>query len=98
MNLRLVNGTKATEFFSSPEFHLLMSGVWMFLLIPTLLWWPNSVLWVLVISLYANFASHLSAYQAAKAEKTLKEVQDDKDEESPRHHGFCHLHVDQTAE
>lgn len=60
------------SFFNSPLFHLIMSGVWALLLIPTLLFWPNSVLWVLMISLYANFIGHLSAYQAARAEKQIK--------------------------
>lgn len=56
-------------FFRSPQFHLIMSCVWALLLIPTLLFWPNSVLWVLVISLYANFVGHLGAYQAARSEQ-----------------------------
>lgn len=51
-----------------------MSVVWGLLVIPTLLFWPNSVLWVLVISIYANIASHLSAYQAARVEKTAGTV------------------------
>lgn len=53
--------------------HLLISVAWALLLIPTLLWWKNSILWVAAMSLYANFIGHLSAYQAAKAEHVTKQ-------------------------
>lgn len=52
----------------SPRFHLVMSYVWMVMLVPTLLWWKSSILWVAAMSLYANFVGHWSAYQAARAE------------------------------
>lgn len=58
------------QFFASPQFHLIMSVVWALLLIPTLLFWPNSILWIAAISLYANFIGHWSAYQAARAERS----------------------------
>lgn len=34
---------------------------WFFCIIPTLLWLGTSVLWVLIISLWANIASHFAA-------------------------------------
>lgn len=40
--------------------HYVLAGVWALLLIPTLLLWKNSVLWVAAMSLYANFVGHLS--------------------------------------
>jgi hypothetical protein len=46
-----------------------MAAVWALLLIPTLLFWKNSVLWVAAMSLYANFAAHLSAAKASRAEQ-----------------------------
>jgi hypothetical protein len=49
--------------------HYAMAGVWALLLIPTLIWWKNSVLWVATMSLYANFVSHLSAAKASRAEQ-----------------------------
>ena len=47
--------------------HLVLAGVWLVLAVPTLLWWRDSILWVLMISLYANIASHWGAYQGARA-------------------------------
>lgn len=42
--------------------------VWALLAIPTVLVWKQSILWVAFMSLYANFASHFSAWQASRAE------------------------------
>lgn len=54
--------------------HTTLAGIWALLLIPTLIWWPDSVLWVATMSLYANVAAHWSARQAAIAEE---EAEDD---------------------
>lgn len=51
------------------RFHLAMTGVWAVLVIPTVVLWPNSVLWVALMSVWANFASHFSAWQASRTEK-----------------------------
>ncbi len=48
--------------------HLVLTVVWSTLLIPTLLWWKDSVFWIAVMSLYANVVGHWGAYQAACAE------------------------------
>jgi predicted ferric reductase len=50
-------------------FHRVMTMVWVILLIPTLIWWRDSVLWVAVMSIWANVVGHWSAYQAARAEE-----------------------------
>ena len=55
--------------FRRPEFHLALALGWALLLVPTLLWWKASILWVASMSLYANIASHWSGYQAARAER-----------------------------
>lgn len=52
------------------RFHLIMMVAWALLLIPTLLWWKESILWVAAMSLYANFVGHFSAWDAARAEET----------------------------
>lgn len=57
------------KFLHTPKFHFIMSIAWAFLIIPTLLFWKSSILWVAAMSLYANFIGHWSAYQAARAEK-----------------------------
>jgi len=49
--------------------HTLMAVVWSLAVIPTLLWWRDSVLWVAFMSLYANIAAHWSAREGARAER-----------------------------
>lgn len=56
-------------------FHLAMTGLWAVLVIPTLIWWKGSILWVALMSVWANVAAHFSAYQGARGEMK----QDDKD-------------------
>jgi len=48
--------------------HLALAMTWAALLVPTLLWWKDSILWVAAMSLYANIASHLGGYEAARAQ------------------------------
>jgi len=55
------------------RFHLALTGVWTLLIIPTLLWWSTSILWILLISLYANIIGHFSAWQVVRAEMAIKE-------------------------
>lgn len=50
-------------------FHMLMVAVWSVLVIPAWLWWRDSVFFVIFVSLYANAATHFSAWQAARAEE-----------------------------
>ena len=49
--------------------HLVFTVVWALLLIPTLLWWKDSVMWVAIMSCYANVAAHWSAFQASSSEE-----------------------------
>jgi hypothetical protein len=42
--------------------------VWLALVVPTVLWWRESILWVALMSVWANVAAHFSAWQAARAE------------------------------
>lgn len=42
--------------------------VWFLAIIPTLLWWHDSVLFVGIASCYANAVGHFSAWQGARAE------------------------------
>jgi hypothetical protein len=50
--------------------HLTLAVVWTLLIIPTVLWWANSILWVAAASLYANSISHLAAFGGARAEES----------------------------
>lgn len=49
--------------------HAVAAGCWVLTIIPTLLWWRDSVLWVSAMSIYAIVIAHLSALQGARAEK-----------------------------
>lgn len=48
---------------------MLEAGIWLLLLIPTLLWWKESILWVAFMSLYANYKTCIGAHEAHKARK-----------------------------
>lgn len=52
--------------------HLGLAVLWVLTLVPTLLWWRDSVLWVAAMSIYAIVVAHLSAFQAAGAEREAK--------------------------
>ena len=52
------------------RFHKWATVVWVLLAIPTLLIWRESVLWVALMSIWANVASHWAAYQASRAEQS----------------------------
>lgn len=46
--------------------HLVAAVMWVGLAIPSLIWWKDSVLWVILISIYANIVGHLSGEIKAK--------------------------------
>jgi hypothetical protein len=50
------------------RFNLVATLIWILLIIPTLLWWKESILWVALMSIWANVVGHFSAYVAARAE------------------------------
>jgi hypothetical protein len=43
--------------------------VWILLIVPTLLWWKESILWVALMSIWANIVGHFSAWIAARSER-----------------------------
>ncbi|EPY5282354.1 hypothetical protein NL494_04745 [Klebsiella pneumoniae] len=56
--------------------HLVAAVMWVGLAIPSLNWWKDSVLWVILISIYANIVGHLSGYSAARADQAAEESED----------------------
>lgn len=52
--------------------HLIGALLWACLVVPTILWWKDSVLWVAFLSLYANFASEIAAHHSLRAEKEVE--------------------------
>lgn len=55
------------------KFNLILTFVWVALTAPSLTWWKNSILWVILISLWANIVGHFSAYIAARSERAQQE-------------------------
>lgn len=52
--------------------HFWLTMAWIGLIAPTVLWWSRSILWVLLMSIWANAATHWGAYQAARAEQIIR--------------------------
>lgn len=50
------------------RFHATATSIWILMIIPTLIWWSESVLWIALMSVWANIAGHWSAWQAARVE------------------------------
>jgi hypothetical protein len=46
-----------------------MTVAWVLAIVPTLLWWKESILWIALMSVWANVAGHWSAFDAARAEE-----------------------------
>lgn len=57
----------------SRQAHLVLAAAWAVTAIPTCLYWKNSILWVLIISIYANVASHWSAWEGKRAARYARE-------------------------
>jgi len=49
-------------------FHRWMTLIWFLLIIPTILLWRESIVWIALMSAWANFAGHFSSWQAARIE------------------------------
>lgn len=50
------------------RFHLMMMIVWAALAVPGIIFWKDSILFIIILSIYANFAGEFAAYQGARAE------------------------------
>lgn len=50
------------------RYHLLAMMVWAGLALPGIIWWKESITFVIIMSLYANFAAEFAAYQGARNE------------------------------
>lgn len=44
--------------------HIVEAYAWVVLTVPALLWWKDSILFVILVSLYANFKTAISAHEA----------------------------------
>ena len=53
--------------------HLTLTVVWFVAVLPTVIWWNDSIVWVALKSCWANAASHFSAWQGTRAEEKSDE-------------------------
>jgi hypothetical protein len=54
----------------SRDRHQLEKYFWLLMMVPTLVWWKESVLWVACMSLYANWKTADGAHEARAAQGT----------------------------
>ncbi len=50
---------------------------WLVLVLPTILIWSQSILWVALLSIWANVISHYTAYLAARVEVREADIEVD---------------------
>lgn len=55
------------------KYHATMMVVWPALSVPGVLWWRESIIFVILVSLYANFATEFGAWHASGAQKEQRE-------------------------
>lgn len=54
------------------KMHLILTIFWSIMIIPTLLWWTQSVPYLVALSIYAVIVSHFSSYEATRSEIITK--------------------------
>lgn len=59
------------------NYYWLLGWLWILLAIPTMLIWKESILWVAIMSLYANSGTSFGAHEARKAKLERREADDD---------------------
>lgn len=62
----------AKSWLGERSWHFYLAMGWVTLAIPTVGWWKTSILWVAIMSLYANYESSMAA-DAARREKLAME-------------------------
>jgi hypothetical protein len=65
---------------SDRQVHIALVTVWILLIIPTMLFWRDSILWIAFMSLYAIITGHWGAYEAAKAKDIAEAALDEQKE------------------
>lgn len=54
--------------------HRAIAAMWVLLAVPAVLWWKTSILFVILVSLWANMAASLSAAEAADDREILRRL------------------------
>lgn len=55
------------------HFHAAATVAWIMLVIPSVLWWKESIPWIVFMSVWANVVGHWSSYQATAAQLEAKD-------------------------
>lgn len=55
---------------ASRRVHLVLTWAWLALALPAVVWWRDSIPFLVFVSVYANVAGHWASYQAARAEES----------------------------
>ena len=53
------------------RFHALATAAWAAMVVPGVLWWRDSVPFLVMVSIYANVVGHWSSWQASRAEEAV---------------------------
>lgn len=56
----------STDFYL--RYHSWAAWFWFIMIIPSVIWFRQNILWVIVISLYANLATEWGSWQSTRAE------------------------------
>jgi hypothetical protein len=58
------------------RFHAVLTVVWILLIIPSLLWWRESLPWLVTMSVWANIAGSAASWMAARGDCNSPNVED----------------------
>jgi hypothetical protein len=53
--------------------HLWEAWFWVLLVVPAVLWWKESILFVILVSLYANYKTAIGAHEGRQARRNTEE-------------------------
>lgn len=59
------------------HYHRVLAVFWLVMLVPTILWWNQLVVWVAIMSIYANFEASMAAHAADQTDSGVAEKLDE---------------------
>lgn len=59
---------------SRGKLHKWLTLAWLALIIPSVLWWKDSIPWLVFMSIWANVAGHWDASETANLEEKIEEL------------------------
>lgn len=54
------------------RFHATATVIWLLLMIPSVTIWKDALIWVIIMSAWANVAGHWASWQASRTELMVK--------------------------